>query len=350
MGSPMRLRRAAVLAALACLLPALAACGASGTQVKAGDVVQARQAKQFEHGRLSTIATPIGTLKIRAGKAVTQLAAGDTHELTAQTAPSGLTYLPITWSYAKGTTGVYARYVGTNALPTVDVRSGDGTYRLPSPDPAQGAESFYVLVAASSEHPRLELSFDGVTQSADLVTGRRDTGRRARGLYRLSYRMPRATDCPDKPTWVETATAASTCKVTAPLLLPYAGGRWAKPGHAWLVVDVRTTLATYTQAGATALFSGGIYYPQGLSTTYRLGKRKPVSVLGANDDSDTCPLLRTGSCNSHAAVIFDANDKHATLTLLQRYKLTLGNGWGGYDGKKHETEVGTTVIPLPAPA
>ncbi|GAB3855279.1 hypothetical protein GCM10028801_10630 [Nocardioides maradonensis] len=340
----MRLRRAAVLAALACVLPALAACGSSGTQVHAGDVVPAREAKQFANGKLSTLATPIGTLRIRTGKEVTQLTSADTHELTAQTAPAGLTYLPVTWSYEQRTTRVYSRYVATTALPTVDVRVGSGSYRLPSPDPAQGAESFYVLVDSATDHPQLALTFDGVTQTVDLATGKRHVGR-ARGLYHLSYRTAKDTDCPSPPSWKETAVSAGSCSFKAPLLLPYAGGRWARPGHEWLVIDVRTRLSTYTRAGTT-LFSGGIYYPQGVATTYRLGKRRPTEVVRAADDTDACPVSQTGACNSHAVLIFDAKTASATLTLQQRYQLVLGNGWGGYSGRKHTTDVGTLEIPI----
>ncbi|HWU23119.1 MAG TPA: hypothetical protein VN088_16395 [Nocardioides sp.] len=344
MGSPMRLRRAAALAALACLLPALAACGTSGTSIQAGDVVPARQARQFTHGRLSTLATPIGTLQIHTGKEVTQLSADDTHELTAQTAPAGLSYLPITWSYDKSTTSVYSRYVASNALPTVDVHSGDGSYRLPAPDPAQGAESFYVLVATSSDHPQLALTFDGVEQTVDLTTGKRHAGR-ARGLYRLSYRTEKAADCPSHATWVENANSNSTCSFSGPLLLPYAGGAWAKPGHEWLVVTVKTRLATYVQAGETVA-SGGIYYPQGVRGTYRLGHLAPVRTIGASDDTDECPVPQTGACNTNTALVFDSTDRARTLTVALRYRLKLGSGWGGYDGKPFESEVGTLEIPL----
>ncbi|GAB4013905.1 hypothetical protein GCM10028772_43500 [Nocardioides ultimimeridianus] len=340
----MRLRRAAVLAALACLLPALAACGASGTQVKAGDVVPAREAKQFVHGKLSTLATPIGTLHIRTGAEVTQLSSSDTHELTAQTAPDGLAYLPVMWSYDQRTTRVYSRYVASNALPIVDVRVGDASYRLPSPDPAQGAESFYVLVAAGSDHPQLALDFDGVTQTVDLTTGRRHVGR-AQGLYRLSYRTKKATDCPSAPTWVENANSNSTCTISGPLVLPYAGGAWAKPGHEWLVVTVKTRLATYVQAGETAA-SGGIYYPQAVKGTFHLGGHTPVTTIGASDDSDECPVPRTGACNTNTALVFDSSNHGSTLTVALRYRLKLGSGWGGYDGRPFESEVGTLEIPL----
>ena len=340
----MRLRRAAVLAALACVLPTLAACGASGTQVHAGDVVPAREAQQFANGKLSTLATPIGRLRIHTGPAVTQLSSDDTHELTSQTAPAGLTYLPVTWSYDKATTHVYSRYVATTALPTVDVRTGTGSYRLPSPDPAQGPESFYVLVDASSDHPQLALTFDGVTQTVDLVTGKRHAGR-ASGLYKLPYRTAKPTDCPTPPTWVQNANSNSTCTISGPLVLPYAGGAWAKPGHEWLVLNLKTRLATYVQAG-TAPGSGGIYYPQAVKGTYKLGTHKPVMVIGSSGSSDDCPLPRTGACNTDTALVFDSSATASTLTAALSYRFKLGNGFGGYDGKAFETEVGTLEIPI----
>jgi hypothetical protein len=330
----MRLRHAALAAAVACLLPTLAACGDNGTVSQAGDVVPARQAKQFLHAKTSTVATPIGTLQVHAGKPLEKVPAGDTRELTAQTAPAGTTYLPITWRYDEKTTNTYADYIETSELPVVDLHSGDGSYRLPTPDPAQGVESFYVLVAKSAEHPVLDVAFDGVTQTVDLVTGKRHAGR-ARALYKLSHERLRPKKCSGKVTWSEIARAAQTCRITGPFLLPYAGGQWARPGHQWLVMSVATVLTTYLQAG-TAPGSAGIYTPLSLKTTYRLGRHKPAMVLTATDGTNVCPESRTGDCNSHAYLVFDDKGSSTTLSVTGTYKMVLVRGYGGFDGKKSE--------------
>lgn len=330
----MRLRHAAIAAAAACLLPTLAACGDNGTASQAGDVVPARHARQFAHAKESTVATPIGTLEIHAGKPIDQIAADDTRELTAQTAPAGTTYLPITWSYDEKTTSTYADYIETSELPVVDLHSGDGSYRLPTPDPAQGVESFYVLVAKSSDHPSIDLAFDGVKQTVDLATGKRHAGR-ARGLYKLSHARLRPKKCEGTVKWSELARAAQTCRITGPFLLPYAGGRWARPGHQWLAVSLTTALTTYLQAG-TAPGSAGIYTPLSATTTYRLGVHKPVMTIKANDETSVCPNTRTGDCNSHAYLIFDDKGSSNTLSVTQVYKMVLVRGYGGFDGKKAE--------------
>jgi hypothetical protein len=340
----MRHRLAALTALLACVAPALAACGSHGTTAHVGDVVPARQDRQFASARRSSVALPIGRLEIHTGTPVTQLNADDTRELATQTAPAGMTYLPITWQYDGRTPAAYLTFVGTTALPTVDLAIGEKSFRLPSPDPSQGAESFYVLVPRSDDDPSAAVHFDGVTQSADLATGKVHAGR-ARGLYRLSFRHPRTFDCRATPHWKKVAVSKGTCQVTDPILLPYAGGRWAKPGHEWLVVSVQTTFSTYTQAGAT-MAQGGIYYPVGLTTTYRLGRRKPVQVLESNDDSSVCPVPQSGACNSSASLIFDHVGRSRTLVLRQDYRLQLGSGWGGFAGPRLQTQTGVTTIEL----
>ncbi|MCL2542182.1 MAG: hypothetical protein FWE71_06960 [Nocardioidaceae bacterium] len=343
----MRLRRAAFAAAFACLLPTLAACGGGGTTSSAGDVVPARQTKQFIHAKTSSVALPIGTLDVHAGKPVDDVPASDTHDLTALKAPAGMTYLPITWRYDDSTTKTYLQYTGTSALPTVDLRAGKGSYRLTTPDPAEGTESFYVLVDKSSSHPRLAVGFDGVTQQVDLTTGKRDAGR-AKGLYALSHKRLRASKCTGTVDWSEIARASQTCRLTGPVLLPYAGGKWAKPGHEWLVMSMRTALTSYTQAGATP-GSAGIYTAQAVKAAYRMGNHRPTALIPSNDASGTCPDQDTGTCNTDTALIFDVRDKAPRIKVVLKYRMVLAKGWAGYVGKKSETVSETARIRLHQP-
>ncbi|GAB2973842.1 hypothetical protein [Nocardioides montaniterrae] len=343
----MRLRHAASAAVLACALPALAACGGSASGLNAGDLVNARQAAQFSNEKQTGIALPTGRLEVHTGQPVKALTSEDTSELTSETAPAGMEFVPITWEFVRRSSTAYAGFIGANDLATADIRVGKDNYRLPAPDPSQGAESFYVVVPASSAHVRLGIGYDGVTQVADLTTGKVDAGR-AEGLYHLSYKKPRYADCGAKPSWKVLAASQSTCKVTEPVVLPYAGGKWAKPGHEWLVVSVATTFGTLTEAGVT-IAQGGTYYPVGLTTTYRLGKAAPVKTLLKSNDDAVCPVPKTGACNSSASLIFDRVGHSLTLTLTQKYRFQLGSGWGGFAGKKIDHQTGTTVITLKKP-
>lgn len=340
----MRLRLAAAAAALACLAPTLAACGGGGDTANVGDVVPAHAADQFSDAQQSSIALPIGQLQIHAGDPVVQVHADDTRELTAQTAPAGMAYLPIGWDFGARTPAAYSPYIGTTDLPTVDLRIGGDHFRLPTPDPSQSPESFYVLVPKREGHPRAAVHFDGVTQSVDLATGKVRAGR-AEGLYDLSYKRPQPAKCGVTPQWEKVVIAKSTCEVTAPILLPYAGGKWAKPGHSWLVVSVRTTLSSMTQAGDRVI-SGGTYYPVGLTTDYRLGRRRPSEVLRAKSFWAVCPVPRTGGCNSSASIIFDKVGPAHVLTVRQTYRLQLGTGWGGFDGPHAQSQDAVTTIGL----
>lgn len=342
----MRLRRATLAAVAMSLVATLSACG-SGTQAHAGDVVPARQAKQFVHARLSAIATPIGTLDVHAGKAVDTVPSSDTSDLTAQTAPSGLTYLPITWSLDTSAAKSFAKFVVSSAVPVIDLHSGGSSYRLPAPDPQEGSDSFYVLVAKGGGHPTLDVDFDGVTQTADLATGKVHAGR-ARGLYRLGSKPVRSTKCNITARWSAVARAPQTCEVTGPFLLPYADGKWARPGHPWIVVAVQTSLTSYTQAG-TAPLSGGLYAFEGVDTTYRLGHRKPVATLASNSQTAVCPNGLRGTCNSSAALVFSPDGPARRLTMVQKYRVALVNGFNGYDGKKRETATETAVLQLHRP-
>jgi len=343
----MRLRRAALVAVATCLLPALAACGSGGDSINAGDVVPARQDRQFIQDKESTLALPIGTLQIHAGAPRDTVAAKDTHELTAQQAPSGLTYLPITWRYDQASTQVYAHFLQTTALPVVTLHSGDAAYHLPMPVPDQGTESFYVLVKKSTAHPSLSVDFDGVSQSVDLTTGKRRSGRAA-GLYGLSLRKPKAKKCNGSFTWSKVARATQTCKLTGPILLPYAGGKWAEPGHEWLVLSVRTVLTTYTQAGAS-LGSAGTYYALGVDGSYRLNGKRPAAVIAGGG---TCPDVATGTCGFDNALVFDAAAAHgrpSTLKVVEHYRMQLTQGWAGFNGKKRQTVTETAHLHVPAP-
>lgn len=335
--APMRLRRsaAAVLGLLA-VLPTLAACGGDSSDVKVGDVVDARKDDQFvQDGKSSSIALPIGRLEISAGRPTTKLAANDTAQLEAVDAPEGSTFVPITWQYDAGTFGDYDVYLESDATPVVDLVADRATYRIPAPEPSgEGSDSFYVLVEGDGEDASLKVDFDGVSQSVDLATGDRDEGAAA-GLYDLKPRRERTASCTaDSEFDIEPPSRLSdyACSVTRVARLPYAGGQWAAEGETWLAVTVRTTLRRYDQIN-TDRRSGTVYVAGSVDSTFRIGKTKPTKVL-EDRTLTTCPDEVRGGCVVVYHLIFEAGeDTPSRLRMDQTYDLALSGVWGGAEGR-----------------
>ena len=333
----MRLRRpaAAVLGLLA-VLPTVAACGGDSSQVKVGDVVDARKDDQFvSNGTASSIALPIGRLEISAGRPTTKLAANDTAQLEAVDAPEGSTFVPITWQYDAGTFGDYDDYLESDATAVTDLVADGATYRIPAPEPSgTGADSFYVLVAGDGKDASLKVEFDGVSQSVELATGDRDEGAAA-GLYDVKPRRERTASCTaDSEFDIEPPSRLSdyACSVTRTARLPYAGGQWAEDGETWLAVTVRTTLRRYDQIN-TDRRSGAVYLAGSVESTFRIGKTKPTAVL-EDKALTTCPDEVRGGCVVVYHLIFKAGeDTPSRLRMDQTYVLALSGVWGGSEGK-----------------
>ncbi|HWJ09245.1 MAG TPA: hypothetical protein VNS46_07695 [Nocardioides sp.] len=333
----MRLRRsAAAVLGLLVVLPALAACGGGGSDVKVGDIVDARSDDQFiEGGKASSIALPIGRLEISAGKPTTELTADDTAQLEAVDAPDGSTFVPITWQYDAGTFGDYDDYLESDATPVVDLVADRASYRIPAPEPTgSGADSFYVLVEGDGEDASLSVDFDGVSQSVDLATGKRDAGAAA-GLYDLKPRRERTSSCTaDSEFDIEIPSRLSdyACSVTRTARLPYAGGQWAEKGESWLAVSVRTTLRRYDQIAADRR-SGTVYLASSVDSTFRIGKTKPTEVI-EDRTLTACPDQVRGGCVTVYHLIFEAEkDTPSKLRMDQTYQLALSGVWGGAEGK-----------------
>lgn len=334
--SLMRLRRPAAVALGLLLLPALAACG-DDAGVAVGDVVNAREDDQFiEAGTATTIALPLGRLEVSMGELATELSANDTQQLEPVSAPSGSTFVPITWQYDAGTFGDYEDYIETDARPVIDLVADGAKYRLPSPESSgEGADSFYLLVSGDGKDASLSVEFDGVTQTADLATGDRDEGEAA-PLYDLKPRKERTGSCTTDTEFELTGRSRLpdyTCHVTRSAQIPYAGGAWAEEGTAWEVLSISTTLRRYDQLAAD-FRSGAIYVAVGVESTFKLGKLKPTKVI--EDRRTACPDPNRGGCTALYHLIFEVEDDADApdrLQMDQTYDLALSSLWGGGEGK-----------------
>jgi hypothetical protein len=343
----MRFRRAA---AAACLLPVaagLVACGEDDTgSTRPGDVVSAREPDQFEDGERSKVMLPTGKLDIYLEEPTDTLSEDDTRELRAYDAPAGATYVPLTWQYDTSRFDQVADYLGTTAVPSVDLVTEGETYRLPPPKAEEPTDSYYVLVDGDAEDLALEVEFDGVTQTVDLAAGEVDPGR-AEALYDLGNLRPSSEAC-GSDEWfpTENTTVSYNCGLTGPLLLPYAAGRWAKPGHEWLSVELATVLSAYSDSDGRG--NGAHWGAAGVRTQLRLGKQAPVEVLPSEGTDNLCPDKESMECKYAARAIFEVTEDYPErLRIEQTYRLRIGPKWGTYNVKGKKKVVAEGWAPLP---
>jgi hypothetical protein len=350
--SAMRLRSARTLAVSACLalcLPVLAACGDddSSSDLKVGDIVPARQDNQFSSGKRSMIALPVGRLRIWTEKATDKASSDDTRQLQALSAPEGARLVPITWQYSDDFAAAQT-FVNTDAQPVVDLVTDGDSYRLPTPDTDnESGESFFVVVDGEAKKVSLKVTFDGVAQTVDLRTGKRQAGR-AEPLYSLEANRLPAKNC-GSDSWVDEPLTAIdyACSVTGPLVLPYADGQWAKEGHVFLAVGLSTELRTWGLANGSG--GGALYSGAGARVTATLDDQKPVHTI--KDVSKTCPDIHTGACLADAFYVFDVDaDKIPdNLDVDETYRLQLRNSYGGYhpDQRTVKHVKGTLTLDVP---
>lgn len=342
----MRLRRlAAATAGLLALAPVLVACGDDAAEIEVGDVIPARDDAQFVEGTASSLALPIGRLEVFMGKPTRKLGVDDTRQREATDAPDDATFVPNTWRYDDGTFGTLKSYLGDEQTPTVELVSDKASYRLPAPASiGEGSDSFYVPVTGAGEHPRLRVEYDGVTQTVDLATGERKAGRAA-PLYDLPERTGKARPCHVGADFHGAGGISDyQCKVTRPIRLPYAAGRWAPKGHEYLAVTVTTAIRRLDIFGFNHT-SGGTYVPDAVRSTFRYGKAK--SIMAAQDVTDLCPNLTKGGCTGRYHVVFDVTGHQARrLTIDQTFQMKLGSQWGDFDRKDRMKLKVTTGLQL----
>lgn len=339
----MRLRRCAAGAiGLLALLPLVTACGEDEGGVAIGDVVPARQDSQFSEGDRSWLNLPVGRLEVFLGEPTDRLEADDTRQLEAVDAPDGGSFVPLTWQYDAATFGRNAQYLGEEVTPRVDLKVDGASYRLPAPDQTgEGASSFYVLVSGNTDTPSLEIDFDGATQTLDLATGERDEGA-ASALYDLKPTARKTRSCTEQAVFKPASPRrlpSFRCSITAPVLLPYAGGEWAPEGTSWLAVTVTTSLLRYDQIGAD-LRSGATYYAAGADTTFRRGGQEPALVLEDRGRTE-CPDANAGCTTSHHVIFESKGAKSDRLVTTQKLKLALASTMGGADSPDDQVVTAT---------
>ena len=130
---------------------------------------------------------PSGRLDIRVGHPVMRLDEEATTEREVRTAPEGGVFLGITWTFGPGDMHAFDKVFGQPLPLKMILTSGGKEYPLAPPRLAlTGAESdaYYVAVEGDGEDAVIEVEYAGVTQTLDLVSGKREAGD-AKALYKL---------------------------------------------------------------------------------------------------------------------------------------------------------------------
>lgn len=325
----MGFRRLVAACSVAIIGLGVSACGSEGDGPVAGELIAAAHSEQFKAGAKARVLVPTGALLVWAGAPVQRVGADETRDRTVFEAAPGTSYVPITWRYNTSRFDKISNYLNTDATPTVDLQSGEHSYRLPPPSRHTRVQSFYVVVDGDAEDITLAVGFDGVTQTVDLRTGKRKA-HQARGLYDLDELDLKAKPCSTQ-SWFsgEFVAARFKCDIVGPLLLPYADGRWADAGHRWLAVGLSTSLGVYSTSDG---IDGAHWRGSSVKTKLTLGgKRSPDAVIRADNTDDICPDERDHNCKYSARAIFEVGKEAPdSLRVRQTYDLELAARWGNY--------------------
>ena len=144
--------------------------------------------------------------------------------------------MPVVWSFDDDKIfGELTRLFGDREPLEVRLVAGGEKYPLTPPDSGPGNQAEYVAVEGNAKDVSLEVTYDGLTQTLDVGTGKLDKGAAA-GLYELPKTKIKIKDCPTKE-WFTTALIYQQyeCQYTTAAPSPYVANKWAKKGHTWLV-------------------------------------------------------------------------------------------------------------------
>jgi hypothetical protein len=245
-------RHSFVLMLLAALLP-LTACGSDDESgaTKVGEVVPARAGVDTTNSPKGFLMLPSGRLDIRVGHPVMRLDEEATTEREVRNAPEGGVFLGVTWTFGEGDMGVYDKIFGQPLPLEMTLTSGGKEYPLAPPRLARvGAESdaYYVAVEGDGEDAVIEVEYAGVTQTLDLVTGKRETGE-AQRLYQLD--PSKVTDeplpCPSED-WIDegpNVRATFSCTRYGTIVVPFVDGEWAPKDSSFVVVGLTSSLTAF---------------------------------------------------------------------------------------------------------
>ncbi|MDQ4054067.1 MAG: hypothetical protein M3237_15380 [Actinomycetota bacterium] len=277
-------RHVLVLTLLAVVL-SLTGCGSDpGTETaKVGEIVYAKSGVDTTGAPKTHLLLPSGRLDVRAGAPIDALTGDATHERTARDAPGGGVFVPITWTFR---TAEMARLVPVFGRPLpieMTLISGGERYTLSPPvveRDGEDVDAYYVAVGGTGQQLDLEVTYAGVTQMLDLVSGDRSKGQ-ADGLYSMDTSGYSITPrpCPSDG-WIDEGPAVQvtfSCTSTKPLVVPFVDGKWAPKDHSFVLIGLDTSLSFYQIHGTSG--SGATYTVSANKDKTELAGKRPAQVL-----------------------------------------------------------------------
>jgi hypothetical protein len=217
------------IAAVAVLVLALSACGAHATP---GAKVRTEQAPK---GSTVSLTSPLGVASVTVGKAVDTVDKDRASDLKSHHAPKGGAFVPVTWTFTYAT-GFPAAAIGAASKPAaLALIAGGKSYPLDTIGRSFGTPQPEYVAVPTTTGLKVGLTYDGLTQTVDVATGKRDAGA-AEALYSAQQQT---VDCGQGWTTSIPIKAPMDCTLHV-TTVPWAGS-WAGAGHEYVVVsaDIR---------------------------------------------------------------------------------------------------------------
>jgi len=240
------------------LVVGVTACGNQASATRAGDVVLGHIADEVT-GDSAYVLLPTGRIDFTVGGPVEKVSADQAGDGEEHPAPDGGRFVPVTWKHDPfGAGAVPVEVMGAQPKPAeVTLVAGGTEASLGSPYRVVGGKgttdtgigTIYVAVDSVADL-RIDVTYDGLTQSVHPSTGEHEAGAAA-PLY-------------DEPTVGIEALCTSegfasgrlrpdiSCLVNPPQRSPYLPGHgWAEAGHAWLLVSVDISISGVEVRGSS---------------------------------------------------------------------------------------------------
>jgi hypothetical protein len=227
--------------------------GASGAPGSADSVVVASGTDDVT-GRSATVIVPTGRLDITVGTPLDgSVDADQALDDEDHSAPDGMTYVPLEWDFDTATPMPGVGIIGQQAQPTkVVVTSGGTSTPLPAPYHTDGkvigfaADRIVYVPVEDPDAITVEATYDGLTQTLDVATGKVDQGAAA-PLYGDASAAKQDLDCGDGTVVKGDGSSATlVCEATLERVPYYPGTGWAKDGRAFDVLGWSVSGSRFT--------------------------------------------------------------------------------------------------------
>lgn len=230
----------------------LAGCGPDAES----SVVPGQVSDEVE-GRSVAIRLPVGELTVTIGSPRDEpIDARDAADAEEHEPPSGGAFIPVQWDFDTFADIPGSAVINRDPLEAqASLRLGDEVVELPTPYVVQGigiasppVQVFYVPSEDADPDLSLEVTYDGLTQVADVSTGEVAESA-ATSLYGDPVTAPRVPCGPLAFTRYPGLRAAATCRASVERVPYLPGEGWAEEGTSYPVVGYRLRLTDARVAG-----------------------------------------------------------------------------------------------------